>query len=477
MSATHALRSLSLVLIALLAPAQSPQPETVSAAMLRSSVSFLASDLLEGRDTPSRGLDIAAAYIASEFRRANLESVPGSDYFQTANYLQITDSAEAPSFNLSGVPEVTGDRIAILSSRGARLNNEPVFKWAPNVKIDTPLNGKILLLRTPSDFAIIGKLAFSKPDAIVILSRGLPNEQRRKHRLTPLDVEPADNPVVITVPEMDAEATFDRLPTGLTTARASMNVPDPIRKPVVLRNVIGILRGSDVKLREQYLLLTAHYDHLGLVDSGGEHAIFNGANDNASGVATVIALAGALARENAHPRRTLVFMCFFGEEKGLLGSAWYVKHPAVPLAQTIADLNFEQMGETAKADGLPASSLGITGFDFTDLPQILSPALEAAGVEVREARHNAEFFQRSDNLSFAEAGIPAHTFLAALEYPDYHRTTDQWPQLNYENMAKLVRALETAIRDLANRPELPQWNQDSKKTREFVKAWRALHRP
>ena len=90
-------------------------------------------------------------------------------------------------------------------------------------------------------------------------------------------------------------------------------------------------------------------------------------------------------------------------------------------------------------------------------------------------RHNAEFFDRSDNLSFAEAGIPAHTFVAALEYPDYHRTTDKWQKLNYENMARLDRGLAAALTALANRTETPRWNEESKKAKEYLKAWRGLH--
>jgi Zn-dependent M28 family amino/carboxypeptidase len=271
---------------------------------------------------------------------------------------------------------------------------------------------------------------------------------------------------------MDVEEAFDRLPVGLTNAHASLNIPEPVVTTILLRNVVGILRGSDSRLQGQYVLISAHYDHLGKNEDGG---IFNGANDDASGVATVIELAGVLARENPHPARTLVFACFFGEEKGLFGSEWYVKHPLVPLSQTIADINFEQMGEPANNEGLPASSLGVTGFEYSDIPRILEPDLKAAGVTLREVRHNAEFFERSDNLPFAEAGIPAHTFVAALEFPDYHRTTDKWTKLNYTNMAKLDHALAIALADFANRADSPRWNADSEQTREFLTAWRKLH--
>ena len=279
-------------------------------------------------------------------------------------------------------------------------------------------------------------------------------------------------PAIVSLPEMDMESVFDRLPAGLTSARASLSVPAPIVRRTTLHNVIGILRGSDPNLRDRYLLISAHYDHLGKSDDEG---IFNGANDDASGVATVIELAAALARENHHPRRTIVFVCFFGEEKGLIGSTWYVNHPLFPLAQTIADINLEQLGEPATKERIPANSLGVTGYDYSDLPRMLEPDFASAGVKLREAKHNAQFFGRSDNLPFAQAGVPAHTFIAALDFPDYHRPTDRWPKLDYENMAKLDRALATAILHLANRDELPRWNQRSKDAKEFLDAWRGLH--
>ena len=465
------MKPLALALLGLLVQAGQPAADSITAASLRGRVSFLASDLLEGRATPSRGLDIAAAYIAAEFRRADLESPAGGEYFQTAPYVQVTDAPEPAEFSFAG-SEVDPGRIRVESLSGIRLANEQVFKWAPGAKIDIPLAGKILMLRAPSDPAVIGKLAFAHPDAIVELVRGSKPEKRSARLIPATDSAIGEDPVLLAVPEMDVEAGFDRLPVGLTSAKASATVPAPLVKPAPLRNVAGLLRGSDPVLRDQYIVVSAHYDHLGKTDADG---IFNGANDNASGVATLLELATALSRENPHPRRTLVFVCFFGEEKGLFGSAWYVKHPLVPLAQTVADINFEQMGETASSEGLPVSSLGVTGYDYSDLPQTLEPALREAGVSLREVRHNAEFFDRSDNLSFAAAGIPAHTFVAALEYPDYHRTTDKWQKLNYENMARLDRGLAAALTALANRTETPRWNEESKKAKEYLKAWRGLH--
>ena len=146
----------------------------------------------------------------------------------------------------------------------------------------------------------------------------------------------------------------------------------------------------------------------------------------------------------------------------------------LPLARTIADINFEQLGIPEPSGGLPPGSLGATGFAFCDLPQIMSTAIASAKVHLRDTRHNEDFFARSDNYPFAKAGIPAQTFVAAYEFPDYHRPTDTWDKLDFNNEAQLVRALAFGIESLADNPRVPQWS-DSDKTREFIAARRELH--
>jgi Zn-dependent M28 family amino/carboxypeptidase len=216
--------------------------------------------------------------------------------------------------------------------------------------------------------------------------------------------------------------------------------------------------------------VSAHYDHLGAGDSG----IYSGANDNASGVAAVLSLASAFSRETPRPRRTLVFLAFFGEEKGLLGSTWFAKHPPVPLTRIVADINFEQLGDTGSDGDVPAAALGVTGYALSDLPQLVAPALASAGVPLKDTRDNLSYFARSDNFPLAQAGIPSHTFVAAYEYPDYHRISDKWQKLNYENMARITRALAFAIESLGDSPVIPHWIE-SGKTKGYLDAWRAMH--
>jgi peptidase M28-like protein len=311
----------------------------ISAGSLRGHVSFLASDLLEGRDTPSRGLDIAAEYIAAQFRRIGLEPAGDDGYFQTA-----------------------------------------------------PFN---------------------------------PNDP--------------DSPKV--------------------------------------RNVAGILRGSDPSLKDTYVMLTSHYDHIGVAASGDDR-IFNGANDDASGTASVLEVANALAALHPRPKRSVIFVLFFGEEKGLRGSRYYAQHPLAPLENTIADLNLEQMGRTDALDGPQIGTASLTGFDMSDVTKFLVDAGQRVGVKVyKNDKTSDPYFTRSDNASLARAGVPAHTLCVAYEFPDYHAVGDEWQKLDYDNMAKVDQAVGVAVLRMASTLAAPRWNDQYAAAKPYVEAEKKLHQP
>jgi hypothetical protein len=233
-------------------------------------------------------------------------------------------------------------------------------------------------------------------------------------------------------------------------------------RPVRLRNVIGLVRGSDPHLKDTYVLVTAHYDHLGRQLSGAGDTIFNGANDDASGTASVIEIASALAALPAKPRRTLVFITFFGEELGLLGSRFYARHPVFPLDRTVAAINLEHLGRTDAEEGAKPRNLEVTGFDYTSLGGVLAEAGKETGVHVNEAGPASNsYFSRSDNYSFAEKGVPAHTVAAVYEFPDYHKVGDHWEKLDYANMARLGRTIGLAALMVAQSGSDPQWSESA----------------
>ena len=153
--------------------------------------------------------------------------------------------------------------------------------------------------------------------------------------------------------------------------------------------------GPTRRLRDTYVLLTAHYDHLGVRPDGPGDRIYNGANDDGSGTVSVMEVARALARLPKHPRRSIVFMTFFGEEEGLIGSEYYAHHPVWPLDKTVADLNLEQVGRTDSTEGPQISNASLTGFDYSDLTSFVQRAGERTGIKIyKNAQGSDAYFAR-----------------------------------------------------------------------------------
>lgn len=326
--------------------------DAISEDSLKGHLSFIASDLLEGRDTPSRGLDIAAEYIAAQFRRAGIEPAGDADATGQKTYFQIAD---------------------------------------------------------------------------------IPMSQLSRNRPTP--------------------------------------TPD---ETVKLKNVVAILRGSDPVLKDTYVLVTAHYDHIGMRANGEGDRISNGANDDGSGTVSVIELATALSKLKERPKRSIVFLTVFGEEKGMVGSRYYGKHPLFPIEKTVADVNLEHVGRTDDQEGDKTNTATLTGFDYTDVGPIFQKAGELTGIKVYKHEKNSDaFFGRSDNQALADQGVPAHTLCVAFIFPDYHRVGDHWDKINYPNLAKTNRMIALALLMMADNPNAPKWNEANPKTAKYVQAWKA----
>jgi hypothetical protein len=450
---------------------------------LRADVSFLAADTLQGRGTPSAGLEIAAEYIAAEFRRAGLD--PGGDdgYFQAAPFESVTPSNEGVELALEiGGQTLKAEKasLGLLEAAGADLNRVAAVKILPETPALAALtadqvHGKVLVIDAsnagPPFTRRVRELAVSLHPAAVILVRSSSQATNREARLREASTVPSP---VIVVWDALIRSAVAALPPGPLQGTVSLHVPAPATASVRLKNVVGVLRGSDPVLRNTYVLVTAHYDHLG-VGTGKGDQIYNGANDNASGAASIIEIANTLAALLSRPKRTIVFIALFGEELGLLGSRYYVRHPVFPLAKTIADLNLEQMGRTDDLTGPRIGLFNVTGFDYTTLTENLKNAAVEFGITVAKDEESSDpFFTRSDNQAFADAGIPAHTLSVGYVFPDYHQPGDEWPKIDYENMAAVDRAIALGIYQIANADAVPQWNTSNPKTGRYVKAQSTL---
>ncbi len=222
-------------------------------------------------------------------------------------------------------------------------------------------------------------------------------------------------------------------------------------------NVVGVIPGSDSALREEAVVLTAHYDHIGTATGGrcmpiGADSVCNGADDDASGTVAVIEMARLLARQRPGLRRTIVVLLVTAEERGLLGTRWYIDHPVVPLERTAANLNMEMIGRPDSLAG-GAGKGWLTGFDRSTMGRMLR---EAGVPLVPDPRPQQGFFTRSDNIAFARRGIPAHTISSYNLHTDYHRAGDDARLADPIHMAAVITASAHAARVLADGP-LPAW--------------------
>lgn len=466
---------------AALAPEEARLASSVSADLLKAHVSFLASDALEGRDTPSRGLDAAAEYLASQFRRLGLKPGAGDSYFQVARMESVRQPMEGFALEIrwnGGGYTADASRAAITGGDALELKDAPAVRIAWRSP-DDPLParetvaGKVVLLDAPARGAAYvekrRQLAALEPLAIVA-----PGSAFRGRTMLEERPDAARRRVPIV---MVSDSQFPKLLESLdASALVSLRVPAPERRPVDLKNVVAVLEGSDPRLKQEVILLTAHYDHVGVREGAEGDRIMNGANDNASGTATVLALAEAFARHPVRPRRTLVFMLYFGEEKGLIGSRYYARNPLFPLRRTVANLNFEQMGRTDDNSGSRAGKLTASGFDYTTLGDLLTFAGQDTGVEaIKDGANSDSFFSRSDNQALADLGIPAITVSVAWTFPDYHRPGDEWEKLDYGNMERAVRTCAVAVWRAANSEERPAWLPDNPRTKPYIEAHGRLH--
>lgn len=341
-----------------IAPENQAVLDRISADSLRGHLSFIASDLLEGRATPSRGQEIAAEYIAAQFRRAGLEPVGDDGYFQTANWLQTAPNTEGFILTLRRAKQiinVPAQQVSFAWDQELKLPRARLFKVNYNdTKALATLKpeqfaGKVILTEIP-DFrredrskwrdlqreqnTFLNSLRALKPALIISIDRSATTGMGlgTKRMIDPERRQSFEPPQpVLTIHDPQVAKFYDAMKPGASLTSLTFNLAAAKEQPLKVRNVIGLLRGSDPELKDTYVLVTAHYDHIGMNPNAEGDQIYNGANDDGSGTVSVIELAAALAKREPRPKRSIVFMTVFGEERGLLGSRYYGRHPIFPI--------------------------------------------------------------------------------------------------------------------------------------------------
>lgn len=447
--------------------------QRIDAAGLQEIVQFLASDELRGRATGTPENEVAAEYLAAALKERGLLPGAGESFLQ-AVALQRIGSLEAPELVTS-----VGDQESISWPAGEAF--DAIHPAASTGALRVLTIEKLSDLPEEADEGVALFLSSSSRSGRkwlkergaergagwgAVLSRGSkrpgrPWRQRsaRLARINPLDETPAPTPWVRVNGDLRTALEEGRV----EELRLSIHA---LEGEVAAHNVVGVIRGVGTKerpeLADEVVVLSAHFDHIGVSSRpgpAGEDAteedadrVFNGADDDASGVACVVELAEAFAKGPA-PARTLLFLLVTGEEIGLLGTKHYLDAPLFPLELTCCNLNYEMIGRADELVG-GAGRLWLTGHNRSNL----MAAIEEQGISISaDLRPEENFFERSDNYAFAVRGIVAQTFSTYNMHSDYHKVGDEWQTLDYEHMETATREAYRIARLVADGAIDPAW--------------------
>ncbi len=472
------------------APAQKvPYPEfSLSKATVEARLRFLASDELQGRRTGEQGNKVAARYIAEQFRGLGIHPVPGqADYFQYISFEKVAGAADG--YLVAGADTLAnGKDLVVLSGKPFRGTAEMVFAgygledsakgWDDYKGIDA--KGKIVLVQsgfpesqTPREAIAAGavkrKIAGEKGAVALVelFSSTAPWNLIANfmggERLN-LAGNGANDPELPHLWVNGKEPSITRSLRGVSSA--ALFSAGRASGKVTSSNVIAYLEGSDPKLKNEYILLSAHYDHIGVGKQGGqpytaEDSIFNGARDNAFG--TVALLSAAQSFASLKPKRSVLFIAFTGEELGLLGSRYYAEHPLLPLNKCIFNFNNDGAGYN------DVSLISVLGLERTGARREIETAATKFGLGVvGDPAPEQNLFDRSDNVNFAAKGIPAPTFSPGFRDFDealmktYHQAADNPETVDFDYLQKFCQAYIYAARLIANRAVPPKWTPGDK---------------
>lgn len=498
--------------------------EGVTTAQLKDYLYFVASDEMEGRDTPSRGLDTTAKFIALNLSRWGFKPA-GDDnsYFQRMALKRSKLEPEKMRAELNGRSLKFGEDFSSQVNPGS-ANGQLVYVgsgwYVPGKKIN-PYQGiqikdKIAVIagtglprgitfrelnegkegidwESPSSYlnknGAKGIIIVPNANAINNWSQNLQRVLERGSSWSVEKFQKAQNQPLpaIVISEKTALALFEgEKRDGATVLKgaASGEVGDSFdlspskqlkftvavkQEQGTTQNVVAVLEGSDAKLKNEYVAIGAHYDHVGIGNPVNGDSIFNGADDDGSGTVSVLAIAEAVAA-GPRPKRSLLFVWHAGEERGLWGSQYITDYPVIPLNQIIAQLNIDMIGRSKKEGDTEPRNVNLTGPNeiYVIGSKMMSTELGALSEKVNSSflklafnykyddpKDPERFFFRSDHYNYARKGIPIIFYFDGV-HEDYHRPSDHPDKIDYQKMEKVARTVMATLWALANSPERPK---------------------
>lgn len=493
----------------------------INADQLKDYLTFVASDEMEGRDTPSRGLDTTAKYIASQLSRWGLKPA-GDDgtYFQRIALRRNKMDAGQTRVEVNGQTFNYGEDFLAGPIAGS-ASGEIVYVghgWFIKSKnIDAyqglDIKDKIIVVaggglpkgvtqadltgKQGEDWDFAFGIAQKRGAKAIIFVPSFQNwngwERNRQNAVErgAVEVEKFRDPKAVPFPFMTASprllnAIFQGEKQNAVIIFNRAAAGDPV-EPFALKpekklsfnlavktdmtgtqNVVAVLEGSDATLKNEYVAIGAHYDHVGIGNPVNGDAIYNGADDDGSGTVSVLAMAEAFAR-GPRPKRSILFIWHAGEEHGLWGSRYFTDNPTIPLNQIVAQLNIDMIGRTKKENDTPGNQpLPKPGEIFLIGPKMMSVDLMGISEAVNKSylnlrfdykyddiKHPDNFFFRSDHYNYARKGIPIIFYMDG-EHDDYHRPSDSVEKIDFQNMEKVARTVYATAWELATRTNRPK---------------------
>jgi len=461
--------------------AQKPETfaKTITPNDLKKHLYIVASAEMEGRETATPGQKKAAAYIENQFKQLGLQ--PGNNGSYQMYYDVYQDSLTDASL------EVNGKNFELDKDFNPSANNiEATMRFSEVVLIgsqsidslkNASLAGKLLMIvgNVPmggrmqrgglaeilQTKGIAGILSVSNtyPRTSALSRKGFQNINGFRRSLSPQQYFISE-----TVAKNIIGNDYDNVKNNSSVVKTyEANILLEVKKTTLMAqssNVIALLPGTDLK--DEYLLITAHYDHLG---KRGDSVIYYGADDDGSGTVSVLEMAEAFTKAKAAgkgPRRSVVFMTVSGEEKGLWGSEYYSNHPVFPLEKTTADLNIDMIGRSdSSRKGDTTNYVYVVGDD--KLSSELKPISEAINKKYTKLELDYKFndpndrnriYYRSDHFNFARKGVPIIFYYDGMLGADYHKPTDTPDKINYPLLAKRAQLVFYTAWEMANRNEM-----------------------
>ena len=490
--------------------------DTIAANQLRDYLTFIASDEMEGRDTPSRGLDTTAKFLAMNLSRWGFK--PAGDDNSFLQHIELNrnraDSVQT-KVDLNGRTLTVGTDYLPAGGSG-NISSQLVFAgsgWLVKSKQidaykDVDPSGRIAVIFgspnmpprgvTRADYGKFGEDSISSSEyarrkgaiglIYVVDSQYVANWQRNRQRImergstvvAKFQTQPVPTlPSIVVTPET-ATALFageaqspnvssepGQLSSFLLSEqkKVSINITNSIQT-IPTQNVVAVWEGSDPTLKAEYVALGAHYDHVGSgCPPSGADTICNGADDDGSGTTALLAMAEALAKAPARPKRSVLFVWHCGEEKGLWGSRYFTEYPTVPLNQIVAQINIDMIGRSKKEGDTNPRNSELTGPDAvyligstmmsTELGELVNSVNKSYlnityDTKYDDPKDPNRFFFRSDHYNYARKGIPIIFYFDGV-HEDYHRAGDTADKIDYQKMEKITRTVYMTLWEIANR--------------------------